>query len=68
MPVPTKIEIFWSAEDDGWIAVDLRRPGCSAWGFSEANALRELFDARKAWDGAHAAVSNGHHSPQGERS
>jgi antitoxin HicB len=55
----TKIEIFWSEEDDGWIALDLLRPGCSAFGISEKDALRELQDARKAWDGAHAAVTNG---------
>jgi predicted RNase H-like HicB family nuclease len=55
----TKIEIFWSQEDDGWIAVDLLRPGCSAFGISENDALRELHDARKAWDGARAALPNG---------
>ena len=37
----TKIEIFWSMEDDGWIALDLLRPGCSAFGISEKDALRE---------------------------
>jgi predicted RNase H-like HicB family nuclease len=48
----TKVEIFWSDDDDGWIAVDLMRPGCSAFGESEGEALTELQDARVAWDGA----------------
>jgi predicted RNase H-like HicB family nuclease len=50
------ITVFWSEEDDGWIALDYFRPGCSAWGETEEDALKELTDAQSAWDGARAAL------------
>lgn len=53
----TSAEIFWSEDDDGWIAIDRLRPGCSAFGNSEQMALRQLQDARKAWDGAMTVAS-----------
>lgn len=43
------IEIFWSDEDDGYIALAPDLPGCSAWGKTEAEALREIHDAIAAW-------------------
>lgn len=43
------IEVFWSDEDKGYIAVMPDLPGCSAWGESEEEALREAQDAAQAW-------------------
>ncbi|MBS0307068.1 MAG: type II toxin-antitoxin system HicB family antitoxin [Proteobacteria bacterium] len=37
--------IFWSAEDGGFIAEVPDLPGCSAWGATEADAAREARDA-----------------------
>ena len=34
------IEVFWSEEDEGFIAVVPDLAGCSAWGKTEADALR----------------------------
>lgn len=47
-------KLFWSEEDEGWIAVDPSRPGCSAWGATMNDVVKELQDARKAWDMAKA--------------
>jgi predicted RNase H-like HicB family nuclease len=43
------IVIFWSDEDDAYIAdvPDLR--SCSAWGDTPEEALREVLVAREAW-------------------
>lgn len=50
------ITIFWSAEDEGFIAEAPDLPGCSAWGATEADAAREAQDAIAAWlDAARAA-------------
>ena len=43
------IEVFWSDEDEGFIALIPDLPGCSAWGETEAEALLEAQDAAKAW-------------------
>ena len=43
------INIFWSEEDEGYIAVVPDLPGCSAWGATEEDALREAHDAIDAW-------------------
>lgn len=43
------IEVFWSEEDEGYIALVPDLPGCSAWGETEEHALREAQDATKAW-------------------
>jgi antitoxin HicB len=43
------IEVFWSDEDKGYIAVVPDLPGCSAWGKTEADAIREAQDAIAAW-------------------
>jgi predicted RNase H-like HicB family nuclease len=43
------IEIFWSDEDAGWIAVAPDLPGCSAFGETPAEALREMEDAMGSW-------------------
>jgi predicted RNase H-like HicB family nuclease len=43
------IEVFWSAEDEGFIATMPDLPGCSAWGATEADAIIEAHDATVAW-------------------
>ncbi len=43
------IEVFWSDEDEGFIAVVPDLPGCNAWGKTETDALREAHDAIAAW-------------------
>ena len=43
------IEIFWSEEDEGYIAVVPDLPGCNAWGKTEVDAIREARNAIAAW-------------------
>lgn len=43
------IEVFGSDEDEGYIAVVPDLPGCSAWGKTEAAAIREAHDAMAVW-------------------
>ena len=43
------IDVFWSEEDEGYIAVIPDLPGCSAWGEAKKQALREAQEAAKAW-------------------
>jgi predicted RNase H-like HicB family nuclease len=43
------IEIFWSAEDKGFIAEVPDLPGCNAMGSTEAEALTEAKDAIRSW-------------------
>jgi predicted RNase H-like HicB family nuclease len=43
------IEIFYSIEDDGYIAVVPELPGCSAFGRSEEEALTEVKMAISLW-------------------
>lgn len=50
--------VVWSEEDQGYIATDPRRPGCSAWGENQGDALMELMNARMAWDEAQLAAGN----------
>lgn len=52
------INIFYSAEDDGYIAdiPDLKH--CSAFGETPDDALRELMKAKKAWLGAAKKIKN----------
>ena len=47
--------MFWS-EEEGWIAIAPGLPGCSAFGESRPDALKELALAIEAWiEGARAA-------------
>lgn len=46
------INVFWSDDDEGYIATDDTRPGCSAFGETEDEARRELIWAQEAWDEA----------------
>ena len=43
------LEIFWSEEDNGFIAEAPDLPGCSARGSTEVDAAREAQDAIAAW-------------------
>ena len=51
-------EVFWSDEDEGYVALAPDLPGCSAFGTSEAEALSELEDAIAAWIGAAIVAGN----------
>ena len=51
-------EVFWSDEDQGFIAIAPDLPGCSAFGETQEEAIRELQDAITAWVAAAAAVGN----------
>lgn len=43
------IEIFYSDEDQGYIAIAPELPGCSAFGETEEEALREIKVAISLW-------------------
>jgi predicted RNase H-like HicB family nuclease len=43
------IEIFYSEEDGGYIAVVPELPGCSAFGRTEEEALKEVKIAMSLW-------------------
>lgn len=43
------IEIFYSEEDEGYIAVVPELPGCSAFGETEEKALEEIKVAKELW-------------------
>jgi len=51
-------QVFWSDDDEGYIALAPDLPGCSAFGSSEAEAMSELEDAIVAWIGAAKAAGN----------
>ena len=43
------IEVFWSDEDGGYIAIAPDLPGCSAYGDTPAEAIQEMEDAMASW-------------------
>lgn len=43
------IELFYSEEDEGYIAIVPELPGCSAFGETEERALREVKIAMQLW-------------------
>ena len=43
------IEVFWSGEDEGFIAIAPDLPGASAWGKTEAVAIEELHTVIGLW-------------------
>jgi predicted RNase H-like HicB family nuclease len=43
------IEIFYSEEDEGYIAVVPELPGCSAFGVTQGKALAEIKTAMELW-------------------
>src|SRR5512132_3181040 len=52
------IEVFWSEEDEGYVAVAPDLPGSSAWGKTEAEAIEELRTAIGLWLKAARKVGN----------
>ena len=53
------LNIFWSDDDEGFIAEVPDLPGCNAWGASEADAAHEAQGAVAAWlQAARAAGRN----------
>jgi predicted RNase H-like HicB family nuclease len=57
--------VFWSDEDEGYIAVAPDLPGCSAFAETQSQALSELKDAITAW--IEAARSAGNPVPEPSR-
>jgi predicted RNase H-like HicB family nuclease len=60
------IEIFYSEEDEGYIAVVPELPGCSAFGDSEESALREIKLAMDLWVKTAKAEGREIPKPQGK--
>ncbi len=52
------IEVFWSEEDEGYIAIAPDLPGASAWGKTEAEAIKELHLGIDLWIKAAKKVGN----------
>lgn len=52
------VEIFYSDEDDGYIARVPELPGCSAWGKTRIEAATEIDDAIDAWKTACMKAGN----------
>jgi antitoxin HicB len=42
MPTNNPIEVFWSEDDECYIATVPNLPGCSAWGKTQEQALHEV--------------------------
>lgn len=55
------ISVFFSEEDDGWIAEIPDLPGCSAYGDTPEQAVAEVGIAKQAW--LETALANGHPVP-----
>jgi len=51
-------EVFWSDDDEGFIAIAPDLPGCSAWGANDGEAIAELRQAIVAWIEAASAAGN----------
>ena len=51
-------KVFWSDEDEGFVAEAIDLPGCSAFGESQSEAIAELQDAIRAWIAAATAAGN----------
>lgn len=53
------IKIFWSDEDEMFVAIDTKRKGCSALASTELFAVQSLVkNARPAWDQAAKRAGN----------
>jgi predicted RNase H-like HicB family nuclease len=57
-----KIEIFWSDNDNGYIAVVPDLPGCNAFGETPEEAAHEIQDAIEAWIAA--CIASGESVPE----
>jgi Uncharacterized conserved protein len=56
------IEVFWNEEDEGYIAIAPDLPGCSAFGETPIEVIREMEDAMDSW--LQACVSMGRPLPE----
>lgn len=56
-----KIDVFYSHEDEGYIAVVPELPGCSAFGETREDALKEIEVAKSLW--LAAAATEGRNAP-----
>jgi predicted RNase H-like HicB family nuclease len=56
------IEIFYSEEDEGYVAIVPELPGCSAFGETEEEALKEVKIAIQLW--LETAEKEGREIPQ----
>lgn len=56
------IEIFWSDNDNGYIAVVPDLPGCNAFGETPEEAVAEIQDAVEAWIAA--CIASGESVPE----
>ncbi len=43
------IEVFWSDEDGGYMAIAPDLPGCNAFGDTPTEAIQEMEDAVASW-------------------
>jgi predicted RNase H-like HicB family nuclease len=57
-PAQYPVEVYYSEEDHGYIALARDLPGCSAFGKTQAKAVAEIQHAIKAWQAAAAAANN----------
>src|SRR5262245_59670749 len=57
-PAQYPIEVYYSEDDGGYIALARDLPGCSAFGKTQAKAVAEIQDAIRAWQSAAAAANN----------
>lgn len=51
------IEVFWSDEDGGYVAVAPDLPGCHAYGDTPEEAMHEMNDAMASWMQAWTSLS-----------
>lgn len=57
-PAKYPIEVHYSEEDGGFIALARDLPGCSAFGKTQAKAVAEMHHAIQAWQAAATAANN----------
>jgi antitoxin HicB len=57
-PARYPVELFYSEEDEGYVAIARDLPGCSAFGKSQADAVAEIQHAIRAWQQAADAAHN----------
>lgn len=43
------LEVFWSDDDEAYICIAPDLPGCSAFGDTQEEAIREMQDAMSSW-------------------
>lgn len=51
-------DVYWSEDDQGYVAIAPDLPGCSAFGETRSKAIEELEHAKKAWLESAGAAGN----------